>query len=125
MDQFFGKSTHRAYDETTLLYQPTSTTTSSWIEDLLHDINAPRFKRSAMVLEIDYDKNPPILMLTLRELECLQMIAKGLSNQEVASVLSVSTATIRTHLEHIYQKLDVSNRVEAITEGIRQGLIEL
>lgn len=63
--------------------------------------------------------------LTTRETECLQIIAKGLSNQETASVLNLSTATIRTHLEHIYQKLDVNNRVEAITEGIRQGIIDL
>lgn len=63
--------------------------------------------------------------LTMRELECLQIIAKGLSNHEAAQVLKLSKATIRTHLEHIYQKLDVNNRVEAITEGIRQGIIEL
>ncbi len=63
--------------------------------------------------------------LTDRELECLQIIAKGLSNSEAAEVLSLSRATIRTHLEHIYQKLDVSNRVEAVTEGLRQGLIDL
>lgn len=63
--------------------------------------------------------------LTDRELECLQMIAKGLSNNEAALVLKLSKATIRTHLEHIYQKLDVTNRVEAVTEGIRQGIIEL
>lgn len=61
--------------------------------------------------------------LTERELECLQIIAKGLSNIETASVLGLSKATIRTHLEHIYQKLDVCNRVEAVTEGLRQGLI--
>lgn len=63
--------------------------------------------------------------LTERELECLQMIAKGLSNNEAATVLGLSKATIRTHLEHIYQKLDVTNRVEAVTEGIRQGIIEI
>ncbi len=63
--------------------------------------------------------------LSLRELECLQIIAKGLNNTEAAQVLGISTTTIRTHLEHIYQKLDVNNRVEAITEGIRQGIIEL
>jgi DNA-binding NarL/FixJ family response regulator len=64
-------------------------------------------------------------MLTVRELECLQIISKGLSNNEAAQVLQLSKATIRTHLEHIYQKLDVTNRVEAVTEGIRQGIIEL
>jgi DNA-binding NarL/FixJ family response regulator len=63
--------------------------------------------------------------LTERELECLQIIAKGLSNNEAARVLGLSKATIRTHLEHIYQKLDVTNRVEAVTEGIRQGIVEL
>ena len=61
--------------------------------------------------------------LTERELECLQIVAKGLSNTEAASVLGLSKATVRTHLEHIYQKLDVGNRVEAVTEGLRQGLI--
>ncbi len=61
--------------------------------------------------------------LTERELEILQIIAKGLSNNEAAKVLGLSKATIRTHLEHIYQKLDVTNRVEAVTEGIRQGII--
>lgn len=67
----------------------------------------------------------PRRSLTERELECLQMIAKGLSNNEAAGVLGLSKATIRTHLEHIYQKLDVTNRVEAVTEGIRQGIIEI
>lgn len=63
--------------------------------------------------------------LTPREVEILQIIAKGLSNAEAASVLKVSRATIRTHLEHIYSKMSVSNRVEAITEGIRHGLIDV
>ncbi len=63
--------------------------------------------------------------LTNRELEVLQIIAKGLSNNEAAGVLGLSKATIRTHLEHIYQKLDVTNRVEAVTEGMRQGIIEV
>ncbi|MCG3173971.1 MAG: Oxygen regulatory protein NreC [Myxococcota bacterium] len=63
--------------------------------------------------------------LTPREIEILQIISKGMSNNEAAGMLGISRATIRTHLEHIYQKLSVSNRVEAITEGIRQGLIDI
>ncbi len=63
--------------------------------------------------------------LSVREKEILQLIAKGISNSEAAQVLSLSKATIRTHLEHIYRKLDVTNRVEAVTEGIRQGLVSL
>ena len=71
------------------------------------------------------EQGPAATLLTDRELEILQIIAKGLSNNEAAKVLGLSKATIRTHLEHIYEKLDVTNRVEAVTEGIRQGIINL
>jgi DNA-binding NarL/FixJ family response regulator len=63
--------------------------------------------------------------LSERETEILQLIAKGISNSEAATMLEISKATIRTHLEHIYAKLEVSNRVEAVTEGIRKGLINV
>ncbi|MEN9796920.1 MAG: hypothetical protein RL653_616 [Pseudomonadota bacterium] len=63
--------------------------------------------------------------LSERETEILQLIAKGVSNTEAARALGLSKATIRTHLEHIYQKLEVTNRVEAVTEGIRKGLISV
>src|SRR5262245_2122628 len=64
-------------------------------------------------------------VLTDRELEILQIIAKGLSNNEAAKVLGLSKATIRTHLEHIYEKLDVTNRLEAVTEALRSGIITI
>jgi len=63
--------------------------------------------------------------LTQREQEILLLIAKGVSNAEAAKLLRLSKATIRTHLEHIYRKLDVANRVEAVTEGLRKGIIQL
>lgn len=66
----------------------------------------------------------PAVGLTPRETEILTLIAKGLSNRSAAEVLGLSRATVRTHLEHIYAKLDVSNRTEAVTEAIRRGLIE-
>ena len=62
--------------------------------------------------------------LTPREQEILTLIAKGMSNRTAAETLGLSRATVRTHLEHIYAKFEVSNRTEAVTEAIRQGLIE-
>lgn len=70
-------------------------------------------------------EEPKFRPLSEREKEILQLIAKGVSNSEAARMLNVSKATIRTHLEHIYQKLEVTNRVEAVTEGIRKGLISV
>lgn len=63
--------------------------------------------------------------LSAREGEILGLIAKGVSNSEAAQLLGISKATIRTHLEHIYRKLEVTNRVEAVTEGLRKGLIQV
>ena len=63
--------------------------------------------------------------LSNREMELLQLIAKGVSNSEAARLLNLSKGTIRTHLEHIYRKLEVTNRVEAVTAGIRKGLISV
>ncbi len=63
--------------------------------------------------------------LSARETEILQLIAKGVSNNEAAGMLNLSKATIRTHLEHIYRKLEVTNRVEAVTEGLRKGIIQM
>ena len=75
--------------------------------------------------EADSAQEPPLKPLSDREKEILQLIAKGVSNSEAARVLNLSKATIRTHLEHIYRKLEVTNRVEAVTEGIRKGLISV
>ena len=63
--------------------------------------------------------------LTPREQEILLTISKGFSNREVAELLHVSMATVRTHLEHIYAKLEVTNRTEAVTEGYKKGIIPL
>jgi DNA-binding NarL/FixJ family response regulator len=82
-------------------------------------------RRPAPPLPPGNREEPPIKPLTEREAEILRLIAKGLSNSEVARVVSLSVATVRTHLEHIYEKLEVTNRVEAVTEGLRKGLIEV
>jgi DNA-binding NarL/FixJ family response regulator len=79
----------------------------------------------AAVPEATQPRAAPLRPLSERELEILQLIAKGVSNSEAAKLLKVSKATVRTHLEHIYEKLEVSNRVEAVTEGIRKGLISV
>jgi DNA-binding CsgD family transcriptional regulator len=52
--------------------------------------------------------------LTHREAEILRLVAQGQTNKEVAASLYVSPLTVRTHLEHIYEKLGVGNRTEAV-----------
>ena len=63
--------------------------------------------------------------LTTREIEVLRMMADGLGNKQIASRLGISDHTIKFHISSILDKLGASSRTEAVTLGIRMGLILL
>jgi NarL family two-component system response regulator YdfI len=63
--------------------------------------------------------------LTAREIEVLRMLAEGLGNKQIASRLGVTDHTIKFHISSILGKLGASTRTEAVTMGIRMGLIAL
>lgn len=61
--------------------------------------------------------------LSRRERQVLELVSKGLTNKEVANTLQISQFTVRNHLNHITEKLDVSDRTEAIFIAIQTGII--
>jgi DNA-binding NarL/FixJ family response regulator len=63
--------------------------------------------------------------LTRRELEVLQMLAAGLSNKEIAARLNISDHTVKFHVASILGKLGAASRTEAVSLGIRRGLVLL
>ncbi|HZQ53708.1 MAG TPA: response regulator transcription factor [Bryobacteraceae bacterium] len=63
--------------------------------------------------------------LTNRELEVLQAIAAGKSNKEIAFVLGISEATVKTHINNILSKLGVADRTQATTAALQRGIIHL
>jgi NarL family two-component system response regulator LiaR len=63
--------------------------------------------------------------LSERELEVLKLAAKGLSNKEIASQLALSVRTVQSHLGHIFDKLAVSSRTEAVLRALKEGWISL
>jgi LuxR family maltose regulon positive regulatory protein len=67
--------------------------------------------------------NAPVEPLTERELEVLRLIAGGLSNREIARKLVVAVSTVKSHINHIYGKLDVKNRTQAVARGRTLGLL--
>lgn len=64
----------------------------------------------------------PLRALTDRQREVLRHLAGGASGPEVAVRLGISEHTVRTHVQHILERLDVSSRLEAVTVGVRSGL---
>ena len=63
--------------------------------------------------------------LTPREIEVLRMLAEGLANKQIAARLGISEHTVKFHIASVYSKLGASSRTEAVTQGVRQGLIML
>jgi two-component system, NarL family, response regulator YdfI len=63
--------------------------------------------------------------LTDRESEVLGLLAKGLANKQIAVTLGISEHTVKFHVSSIYEKLNVTNRTEAVREGLRGGWIAL
>ncbi len=66
-----------------------------------------------------------ISQLSSREIEVLTLVAKGLSNKEIAARLDLVEGTVKVHLTNILGKLRVADRTQAILAGVKQGIIQL
>lgn len=62
--------------------------------------------------------------LTAREVEVLRLVAKGYNNPEIASNLVISRATVKTHVQHIIRKLNVSDRTQAAIRAVELGIVQ-
>jgi len=85
-------------------------------EDLVHSLRC--------VSENSHGSEELSEPLTPREVEVLRLLATGLSNRDIASLLFIGEGTVKTHVEHIIGKLAVSDRVQAAVWAARQGLVQ-
>ena len=67
----------------------------------------------------------PLSDLTARELEVLTLIVKGMSNSEIGAALTISTGTVKIHVNNILSKLGVSDRTQAATTALQRGIVHL
>ena len=97
---------------------PLSKITDALLE--LHSGGSPMSTQIARKVISRLQNNKPsqeIKVLTVRENEVLQLLAKGLLYKEIAYKLAISPDTVRQHIHHIYEKLHVQNRTEAINKA--------
>ncbi|HEU5226602.1 MAG TPA: response regulator transcription factor, partial [Ktedonobacteraceae bacterium] len=120
---------------------PDMYTICSQVQTIAYQTNAPLFHKRVRFLQHLFDEGtsnqrainnprpseylltPPAILLSDRELEVLQLVASGLSNREVAARLVVTIGTVKKHLEHIYDRLNVSSRTQAVARGRELNLL--
>ena len=94
------------------------------LPDLLTAIrNAAAGKKTIRTSDKAFFQMNQLMDLSEREHEVLLALYRGYSNQEMSGHLGISETTIKTHLSHLFAKLDVSCRLEAVRQGIERGLL--
>ncbi len=66
---------------------------------------------------------PPDIALSKREMDVLKCLARGMTSSQIATELFISENTVKTHVRHILEKLEASNRAEAVSRAIQLGII--
>jgi two-component system nitrate/nitrite response regulator NarL len=80
--------------------------------------------QSALMRAVRDRRERPQTVLSPREAQVLGFLAAGLSAPQIARELHLSPSTVKTHLQRLYERLEVSDRAAAVAEGMRRGLIE-
>jgi DNA-binding NarL/FixJ family response regulator len=80
---------------------------------------------TAMSKRADERQRLPVPALTVRELEVLKLVAKGMSNRDIADELFISENTVKNHVRNILEKLHLHSRMEAVMYALREKLLDL
>jgi DNA-binding NarL/FixJ family response regulator len=94
-------------------------------ESVLHPAIARKVLNRFVPAPDKSTRQKPSDMLSERELAVLRLATRGLSNQEIADELCLSLRTVQAHLGHIFNKLQVSSRTEAVVHALKQGWVTL
>ena len=99
-------------------------------EDLFEAIRATAEGKSPLAPDVasrlvQRVREPVDELLSTREIEILELVAGGASNKEIAKQLWISDTTVKSHVLHIFNKLEVTDRTAAVTVALRRGIIRL
>jgi two-component system NarL family response regulator len=90
----------------------------------IRTVNAGKtYLPEALAAELDANRNAP--QLSDREIEVLELVARGLANKQIAHSLSIAETTAKNHVKNILHKLGVQDRTQAATAAIQRGIIHL
>ncbi len=92
-----------------------------WERGLLQQVVQKTVEDTPAIMPVEDDQL--VEPLTAREREIVALVAQGMNNREIAEALSVTVSTVKTHIEHILGKLQVTDRVQAAVWAVRHGYV--
>ena len=95
------------------------------LEALFAAVSAAAAGRSSFAPSVQrlQAQSPSRSLLSTREIEVLDLIAHGYTNRQIASALSIGEATVKTHVRHLCDKLEVADRAATVAAGYQRGLL--
>lgn len=95
------------------------------LEALFAAVSAAAAGRSSFAPSVQrlQAQSPSRSLLSTREVEVLDLIAHGCTNRQIASALSIGEATVKTHVRHLCDKLEVADRAATVAAGYQRGLL--
>jgi NarL family two-component system response regulator LiaR len=94
-------------------------------ESVLHPSIARKVLNRFVLAPDKPQEKAPLEILSEREMEVIRLATRGLSNQDIAEELHLSIRTVQGHLGHIFNKLQVSSRTEAVVRALKEGWVTL
>ena len=94
-------------------------------ESVLHPTIARKVLNRFATVSGELQGQKPSKVLSRRETDVLKLATRGLSNQDIANKLGLSARTVQAHLGHIFNKLQVSSRTEAVVHALKEGWVTL
>ena len=94
-------------------------------ESVLHPTIARKVLNRFATISGEPQGQKPSKVLSRREADVLKLATRGLSNQDIANKLGLSARTVQAHLGHIFNKLQVSSRTEAVVHALKEGWVTL
>lgn len=116
-----AEDVHRAMEAGLWGYIPKSCEKNTIIQAIRNVAAGERFLPDELAEKLK--ERGPHALVTGREIEVLRLIAKGLANKQIAAELAVTEATVKSHIAHILDKLDVPDRTRAVTLAMERGML--
>ena len=94
------------------------------LANAIRDVHAGRTRVAPAVAAKLADRMTQV-QLTMRELTVIRLLADGKTNKEIGAMLKIAESTVKVHMTHLFEKLGVSNRTQAIAAAARRGLVRM